>query len=72
MPSETAPSVLAELPEGHRNAIIGLAADTDCPLELVARTYRSELTELQADARITQYLPVIATRRARERLRPHR
>src|SRR5215831_9492348 len=68
MPSETAPSTLAELPASHRNAIIGLAADIHCPVDLVAREYRSALTELEAEARIKQFLPAIASRRVRERL----
>jgi hypothetical protein len=64
--------VLEGIPEGHRNSVIGLAADEGVPVEFVADAYRRELHELKENARITQYLPVIAGRRVRQRLRRHR
>jgi Protein of unknown function (DUF3562) len=71
-PRDQAPPAVAELAESHRNAVLGLATVAHLPVELVADHYRRELTELEAHARITQYLPVIATRRVRERLRSQR
>jgi hypothetical protein len=48
-----------------------LAHETGKPLELATRVYREELDDLAREARITQYLHVIAGRRARQRLRRH-
>jgi hypothetical protein len=67
--TDSVSNLLAEIPEGHRNAVIGLAAEAHAPVELVADAYRRELLELRRDARITQFLPVIASRRVRQRLR---
>jgi Protein of unknown function (DUF3562) len=71
-PRDREPKAVVELPESHRNAVLGLATYAQLPVELVADHYRRELAELEAHARITQYLPLIATRRVRERLRNHR
>ena len=70
--TESAPISLAGIPEGHHNTVIGLAASEHVPVELVADAYRHELNELEEHARITQYLPVLATRRVRQRLRKGR
>ena len=48
-----------------------IARDTAAPVELVSRIYREELDALASQARITQFLHVIADRRARLRLRQH-
>jgi hypothetical protein len=45
-----------------------IARDTAAPIELVSRVYREELDALARKARITQFLHVIAGRRARLRL----
>jgi len=69
MTSDSAAPSLDEIPANHRNAVIGLAAEAHMPLEQVADAYRQELVDLERDARITQFLPVIASRRVRHRLR---
>jgi uncharacterized protein DUF3562 len=48
-----------------------IARDTAAPIELVSRIYREELDALASNARLTQFLHVIAARRARLRLRQH-
>lgn len=48
-----------------------IARDTTAPIEVAARVYREELAALASNARITQFLGVIASRRARLRLRRH-
>jgi hypothetical protein len=48
-----------------------IARDTAEPIELVSRIYREELAALVREARVTQFLHVIAGRRARLRLRRH-
>jgi len=53
----------------HRHAIQSLAERWHSPLDEVERLYRNELTELESCARITQYLPLLASRRVRDLLR---
>lgn len=48
-----------------------LARETDRSVEEVQRIYEEELSELENDAKITQYLGVLATRRVKQRLRKH-
>lgn len=48
-----------------------IAREADAPIELASRVYREELDALASKARITQFLHVIASRRARLRLRRH-
>jgi hypothetical protein len=72
MTDESALISLAGIPEDHQNAVIGLAATEQLPIEFVADAYRRELNELKQQARITHYLPVLATRRVRQRLRKRR
>jgi hypothetical protein len=63
-----APIHAASFDRGQAEAI---ARDTAAPIELVSRIYREELDALASDARLTQFLHVIAARRARLRLREH-
>ena len=49
-----------------------IAREMAIPVEIVARVCREELQSLASKARISQYLHVIAGRRARLRLRQHR
>ena len=53
----------------HKFAIEALAIETHRPIARVRVVYEDVLARLKADARITDYLPVIASRRARETLR---
>jgi hypothetical protein len=56
-------------PERHLAAIEALVESSHSPFELVEKLYRNELSRLQPEARITQYLPLLTTRRTREALR---
>jgi hypothetical protein len=49
-----------------------IAREMAIPVEIVARVYREELQALASEARIGQFVQVIAGRRARLRLRQHR
>ncbi len=55
-----------------RRAVESIARDMSAPTDLVSRIYRKELDALASEARIVQFLPVIASRRARLRLREHK
>lgn len=48
-----------------------IAKDTDTSPEVVEEIYQQELSSLASEAKITQYLGVIATRRVRMLLRKH-
>lgn len=48
-----------------------IAKETDTPPEVVQEIYEQELSSLASDAKITQYLGVLATRRVRMMLRRH-
>ena len=52
----------------HRLAIEELAQDVGHPIENVRAVYEGEYARLKADARVTDYLRLFATRRARETL----
>ncbi|WP_129645794.1 DUF3562 domain-containing protein [Peristeroidobacter agariperforans] len=45
-----------------------IARETGAPIELAARIYEEELRGLARDARITQFVNVLASRRARMKL----
>lgn len=45
-----------------------IAREVEAPIELASRVYREELDALASKARITQFVHVIASRRARLRL----
>lgn len=48
-----------------------IAKETDTPAEIVDEIYQQELSSLASEARITQYLDVLAIRRVRMLLRKH-
>jgi hypothetical protein len=50
------------------NVIEALAQETSRPFAEVKQVYETELARLKSDARVTDYLVVFASRRARERL----
>jgi hypothetical protein len=54
-----------------RSVTEAIAKDTDTPPEDVERIYEQELSSLASEAKITQYLGVLATRRVRLMLRRH-
>jgi Protein of unknown function (DUF3562) len=55
----------------HQTTKEAIAEETHTSLDEVERIYDEELTTLAADAKITQYLGVLATRRVRMKLRKH-
>jgi hypothetical protein len=67
--ADAAPNDLAEMPKSQQTTVLDMAAEARLPVEFVADAYRRELSELTRTARITQYLPVLASRRVRRRLR---
>jgi hypothetical protein len=48
-----------------------IAKETDTSVDVVKEIYEQELTTLSSDAKITQYLGVLASRRVRMKLRRH-
>jgi hypothetical protein len=48
-----------------------IANDTGTALDVVREIYEQELAQLASDAKITQYLDVLASRRVRLLLRKH-
>ena len=48
-----------------------IAKETDTSVDVVKKIYEQELTTLSNDAKITQYLGVLASRRVRLKLRKH-
>ncbi len=54
-----------------RAATEAIARETDTDVEVVQEIYQHELSALASDAKITQYLGVLASRRVRLMLRGH-
>jgi hypothetical protein len=52
----------------HQNAIQALAERTEAPHDVIESMYWSELSRLEPQARVTQFLPIFTSRRVRERL----
>jgi len=48
-----------------------IAKETETPIEVVSVIYEEEVTALEANAKIKQYVGVIASRRVKLRLRKH-
>ena len=57
--------------KNDRAATEALARETETSLEEVQKLYEEELEDLANDAKITQYLGVLASRRVRMKLRKH-
>jgi hypothetical protein len=55
----------------HQRSKEAIARETETAIDEVDRIYEEELSDLSSDARITQYLGVLATKRVRARLRKH-
>jgi hypothetical protein len=53
----------------HLNAIKALAEEIDCPVEEVNNFYSSALESLKSNARIQDYLIVLASKKVRDGLR---
>ncbi|MBB6095595.1 hypothetical protein HNQ60_004485 [Povalibacter uvarum] len=54
-----------------RAATEAIAREMDTDVELVKEIYDEELTTLASDAKITQFLGVLTSRRVKLRLRKH-
>ena len=57
--------------KNHKQAKEAIAKETHTSLDEVERIYDEELFQLQSDAKITQFLGVLASRRVRMKLREH-
>jgi hypothetical protein len=55
----------------HDKTKEAIAEETHTSFDEVEKIYEEELTTLAADAKITQYLGVLASRRVRMKLRKH-
>jgi hypothetical protein len=55
----------------HQRTKEAIARETGAAIDEVDRIYEEELSDLSSDARITQYLGVLASKRVRARLRKH-
>ena len=55
----------------HERSKEAIAKDTDTSRDEVDRIYEEELSGLASDAKITQYLGVLTSKRVRARLRKH-
>jgi hypothetical protein len=56
----------------NSDAIASLAEETQRPLPVVKKVYDAEFARLKDGARITDYLVLFASRRARDALAQHR
>jgi Protein of unknown function (DUF3562) len=57
--------------KNSRAAAEALAKETKRPVEEVQKLYEEELNDLANEAKVTQYLGVLASRRVKMRLRKH-
>jgi hypothetical protein len=64
-----ATSNYTKLEPEHLEAIKALAEEIDCPVEKVNMTYASALESLSSNARIQDYLIVLASKKVRDALR---
>jgi hypothetical protein len=61
--------LIPELSGAERNSLEALARETDVPLIEVASLYKVERAFLQDDATISTYIPVVAVRKVRIKLK---
>jgi hypothetical protein len=66
-----APVVRVASRQNDKQATEAIAKDTDTAVERVQEIYEQELSTLASDAKITQFLGVLATRRVKLLLRKH-
>ena len=55
----------------HRHVIAELVNELDCDSDVVADVYLREVDGLSRAARVSDFIPVLAARHTRERLRRH-
>ncbi|HEY8538854.1 MAG TPA: DUF3562 domain-containing protein [Steroidobacteraceae bacterium] len=63
--------IRASTQKNSRSAAEEIAREMRTSIEEVQRLYEEELEDLAQEARVTQYLGVLASRRVKERLRRH-
>lgn len=56
----------------HERAIEALAAEAEAPVEEVRSVYESELNKVKQGARVQDFVPTLAHRRARQALKRRR
>ena len=61
--------LITELNGAERQSLETLARETDVPLIEVAHLYKVERTQLEGGATITTYIPVVAARKVRIKLK---
>jgi DNA-directed RNA polymerase specialized sigma subunit len=66
-----APGIRTASRQNDKTATEAIAKDTDTAIERVQEIYEQELSLLATDAKITQFLGVLATRRVKMMLRKH-
>ncbi len=57
--------------KNHQTSKEAIAKETRTSLDEVEKIYEQELTQLASEAKITQYLGVLTSKRVRMRLRKH-
>lgn len=57
--------------KNHQSSKEAIAEETHTSIDEVEKIYEQELRQLASEAKITQYLGVLTTRRVRARLRKH-
>lgn len=57
--------------KNHQTSKEAIAKETETSIDEVEKIYEQELRLLASDAKITQYLGVLTTRRVRAKLRKH-
>ena len=55
----------------HESSQESIARETHTSIDEVEKIYEQELTQLASEAKITQYLGVLTSKRVRMRLRKH-
>lgn len=61
----------SDMPAMHRHVIAELTNELDCDSDLVADIYLREVDGLSRSARLSDFIPILAAKHTRERLRRH-
>ena len=61
----------SSMQKNEREVAEAIARETETSVDEVQKLYEEELQDLASDAKITQYLGVLASRRVKERLKKH-
>ncbi len=61
--------LISELSSAERLSVEAISKDVDVPLVVVADLYKVERAHLEGDAKIPTFIPVIASRKVRIRLK---